>query len=132
MLHGDGLHAMSEPLVKKSWQIAAVAVAAVGLSALLFAFYWANRIFDDAFGEDYRLLESIHPGMTVEEVVGRLGPPDLQYSAESAPENYYVTGYAYKRRPITNMVYIYILTEPIGYVYFDRDERVEEMVIRGS
>ncbi len=70
--------------------------------------------------------------MSEDQVLTILGPPFKTYERDSAPEDYYVEGYAKKVRPITGKVFIYIGSEPILYVYFDESHRVEETFIGGS
>jgi hypothetical protein len=43
-----------------------------------------------------------------------------------------VKGYAFKERPITNKVLIYVRSEPIAYVYFDEHGKVAEVFVGGS
>jgi len=71
-------------------------------------------------------------GLTAAEVVERLGEPNHVYHADTAPEHYYVPGWGYRQRPITSMVHIFILGEPIGYVWYDEDGRVEDWYFGGS
>lgn len=84
------------------------------------------------FDAEYRKFEAVAVGWTEEQVVAHLGEPARVYTRETAPKDYFVKGYGYKSRPITNKVWIYIGSEPIAYVYFDLRERVEEVVVRGS
>jgi outer membrane protein assembly factor BamE (lipoprotein component of BamABCDE complex) len=94
--------------------------------------YVGQSIIEETFQEEYTLFRSIKVGMTELEVVRILGQPYKTYDAMSAPEDYYVQGYSYKRRPITNKVYIYVRTEPIVYIYIDKQGRVEEVFVGGS
>ncbi len=94
--------------------------------------YVAKVALDDVHGDEYELFQSVKIGMTEEEVVQLLGQPYKIYHATDAPENYYVDGYGYKERPITNKVFIYIASEPIAYVYFNHNNKVEEVVVGGS
>jgi outer membrane protein assembly factor BamE (lipoprotein component of BamABCDE complex) len=85
-----------------------------------------------AFKEEYETFRSVQPGMSEEQVIQLLGKPYKVYEKDTAPKNYYVEGYAFKQRPITNKVYIYVASEPIAYVYFNKDNKVEEIFIGGS
>lgn len=86
----------------------------------------------DAFDEEHKRFESIKPGMTESQVLALLGKPERMYEKSSAPKDYYVKGYAFKERLITNKVYIYIGKEPIAYIYFDDQNKVEEAFVGGS
>lgn len=84
------------------------------------------------FSEDYVPFLSVKGGMSEQEVVARLGPPDKVYDRETAPEDYYVPGHAYKKRRIGHKVYIYRGTEAVLYVYFNRQMIVEDVYVGGS
>lgn len=71
-------------------------------------------------------------GMSEEDVRGKLGQPYLEYTRQSAPEDYYEKGWTYKKRAISNKVLIYLRGETICYVYIDVSGRVEETFIGGS
>jgi len=79
---------------------------------------------------DYERLEVIQVGMTEEEVIKILGPPHKSFRKETAPKDYYVPGWSYKKRDITNKVLIYNFGEPIAYYYLDNN--VEDIYIGGS
>ena len=89
-------------------------------------------LVNTAFERDYSSFRSVKVGMAQEQVLQQLGEPYLSYERASAPENYYVSGYSYKRRPISERVLIYVGSEPILYVYVGSDGRVEETFIGGS
>jgi outer membrane protein assembly factor BamE (lipoprotein component of BamABCDE complex) len=84
------------------------------------------------FKAEYERFRSIKVGMTEQEVRDRLGSPTHVYERRSAPQNYYVKGYSFKDRLITNKVLIYIGSEPIAYVYIDDQNKVEEVFVGGS
>lgn len=86
----------------------------------------------DAFDEEYKRFQSIKPGMTDSQVLVLLGKPERMYEKGSAPKDYYIKGYAFKERPISNKVYIYVSKEPIAYIYFDDQNKVEEVFVGGS
>lgn len=92
----------------------------------------AREVFKAAWGEEYARFRAVKVGMTAEGVVEILGEPYKVYEAGSAPENYYVDGWEFKARPITNKVFIYIATEPIAYVWLNQENRVEEVFVGGS
>ena len=109
------------------------ALIAAGLLVLFLGLvYAAHIIVRDSFKEEYALFRSVKEGMTEEEVVKLLGEPHWAYSASDAPADYYVEGYARKKRPITNKVFIYIGSEPIAYIWFDHQNRVEDVFVGGS
>lgn len=85
-----------------------------------------------AFEEEYERFNSIAVGMTEQEVLERLGSPTLSYLSDDAPEDYYVEGYSFKKRPITHKVLIYVGSEPIAYIYLDKQEKVEDVFVGGS
>ena|SRR5687767_7395559 len=105
---------------------AALAVAYVGLSLL------AGVTTRALYREEYSSFKSIKRGMTEEQVVARLGKPQRVYERATAPREYYVEGYTFKRRNITSRVLIYIGSKPIAYVYLDRKNQVEEVFIGWS
>ena len=84
------------------------------------------------FKAEYDKLRSVQVGWTEEQVKAHLGEPWKVYTKDGAPEDYYVEGWAHKERPITNKVWIYIEDEPSAYVYFDAQNRVEEIFVGGS
>ena len=84
------------------------------------------------FENEYERFESVKVGMPEEEVTATLGKPRHVYSQADAPESYYVDGYSFKERKITNKVLIFVATEAIAYVYLDNNNEVEEVFIGGS
>ena len=76
--------------------------------------------------------QTITVGMTESAVTERLGQPLRRYRKESAPSPYYHSGYAYKERPISGGVLIYVGIETILYVYLDERGNVEEVFVGGS
>lgn len=103
--------------------------AALVVTALLLV---SAFVFHEAFKEEYEYFRVVKPGMSEAEVVKLLGQPYKVYEKATAPKNYYVEGYAFKERPITNKVFIYMGAEPIAYVYFDDKNQVEETFVGGS
>ena len=113
--------------MKPLWILAAIAGVLAGGLLLL-----AHFVFYAAFGDEYERFEAVEVGMTEGQVRELLGEPARVYEAETAPEEYYVDGWSYERRPITNKVFIYFSAEPIAYVWFDEENRVEEVFVGGS
>lgn len=87
---------------------------------------------DQAFRADYERFRSVRVGMTEQEVRNALGAPAQVYGRADAPEDYYVKGYSFRKRAITNKVLIYIAAEPIAYVYLDNQNKVEDVFVGGS
>lgn len=109
-----------------------IAVLLLIIAALVGFVLVAKVAVQNTFGEEYERFRQVEEGMTEEQVRSLLGEPYRQYSRDSAPADYYVDGYSFKRRPITQKVLIYVGTEPIAYIYLDREGRVEEVFIGGS
>ena len=80
----------------------------------------------------YKEYRKIKVGMTQDEVENILGEPYKIYFKDTAPKDYYIDGYYYKKRYIKNKVFIYIDGEPISYIYFNDDDNVEYVYIGGS
>jgi hypothetical protein len=72
-------------------------------------------------------------GLTEPEVIRLLGEtPAYRYERGDAPADYYVEGWARRERSITGSVLIFVLGEPICYVWLDQHGRVEDFFIGGS
>ncbi|MEX2093773.1 MAG: outer membrane protein assembly factor BamE [Pirellulales bacterium] len=84
------------------------------------------------FEDEYQRFESVKVGMSEEEVTATLGKPLHVYSKADAPESYYVEGYSFRKREITNKVLIFRATEAIAYVYLDHKNEVEKVFVGGS
>lgn len=65
-------------------------------------------------------------------VRSKLGSPYKEFERNSAPENYYVSGYRHKVRPISLKVLIYMGNDLILYLWIDKNGRVEDMFSGGS
>ena len=105
----------------------------IAIGALMVAFGLIGIIVTALFNNDSRVkkLRSMK-GRTDTEVLAALGQPTKIYEKATAPAEYYVSGYNFERRPITNKVFIYVHGEIIGYVYFDAANRVEYVYVGGS
>ena len=104
-----------------------VALCVLGLLAVgLFLWLW------DPFG--HREIEAkLHRGLTEPQVIRLLGAePTHVYDRESAPVDYYVEGWSRKERSITHRVLIFMLGEPICYVWLDDRGLVEDFFVGGS
>jgi len=84
------------------------------------------------FEDEYGRFESVKVGMSEEEVTASLGQPLHVYRKADAPQSYYVDGYSFKKREITNKVLIFVASEAIAYVYLDDKNEVEEVFVGGS
>lgn len=102
------------------------------LLAIGIAIYQGMEFIDETFQPQYERFREIKPGMDEPKVRSLLGEPQMIFYRETAPDGYYVDGYAYKQRPITNKVYIYVAGEPIAYIWFDAGDEVEEVFVGGS
>jgi outer membrane protein assembly factor BamE (lipoprotein component of BamABCDE complex) len=81
----------------------------------------------------YGKVTAITVGMTKAEVLQQLGAPTSLYRAGSAPENYYVEGYTFRRRPISGEVMIYLGgADMVAYIYIDKKGKVVDKFIGGS
>lgn len=94
--------------------------------------FGGGALLPDYFAEDRAQLAQAEVGMTEQEVRAILGAPHRVLEATSAPEDYYVDGWGYDERPISNKVHIYFGGEPIAYVYYDHNNHVEHVFVGGS
>ena len=79
------------------------------------------------------LATKLRLGLTEPEIVELMGrAPDHAYDRKSAPRDYYVPNYSRKERPIDNRVIVFILGQPIVYVWFDKAGRVEDYFVGGT
>jgi hypothetical protein len=81
---------------------------------------------------DYAEFREIRVGMSEAQVRSSLGTPLHEYTRDSAPASYYIKGWAYKERPISHKVLIYIRIEPIAYIWIDSGGLVEDVFVGGS
>lgn len=106
------------------------AVAAVGCFAV-----WLILVYvalEGWRGPTRRLWAQVAVGDTAESVIQRLGEPYRTVCCSEGNEDYYITGYGYKRRPISNRVLIYLKSDLVLYVWLDADDRVEETFVANS
>ncbi len=54
-----------------------------------------------------------------------LGAPKVEFGAEAAPADYYISGYGREIRPVTGRVLIYRRADMIFYVWIDEEGKVE-------
>lgn len=103
---------------------------------------WRNRLLVvvltvlcaacSGFEKYHREFDNVKVGMTEAQVIELHGQPFRLYTKSDAPVDYYVKGYSYKERAITNKVLIYVKVEPICYVYLDQNGLVEDVYVGGS
>jgi hypothetical protein len=85
------------------------------------------------FADDYRYFEdAVDIGVSEAEVRRVLGSPYLEYTKEAAPNPYYVEGWHFKKREISNKVLIYMRGEPICYIWINAAGAVEDFYLGGS
>lgn len=126
---GQRIHKIKMRLSKrKIWLLVVASATIIGALAVVFG----TRVINETFRKDYDLFGAVKVGMADEEVTNLLGNPYKIYYKGTAPTNYYVEGYTYKKRDIPNKVFIYIGAEPIAYIYFDSQNKVEDVFVGGS
>lgn len=107
--------------------------AAVTLMSFVLGFVVVNRSLETSRAPTRELWSKIVAGDSEARIRELLGSPLHEYTKDAAPEDYYVSGYGRKERPITGKVFIYMgKVDLILYVYFDPQGRVEETVVAGS
>lgn len=116
---------------RRRWPRAVRTLTTVAAVFWLF-FFGVGLLTPDYFAEERAHFAQAKVGMTEQEVRGALGPPQRVFEASRAPAHYYVDGWAYDERSISNKVHIYLGGEPIAYVYYDHDDRVEHVFVGGS
>jgi outer membrane protein assembly factor BamE (lipoprotein component of BamABCDE complex) len=100
---------------------------AIALALSIYAYRWKNA------SPEYIKAKQIKIGMDEKEVYKLLGQPFKIYEKETAPENYYLEGYAIRKRRITNRVLLYgVGPDEVWYIYIDRQNRVEYITRCGS
>lgn len=115
--------------MRGSW---CICVRVLALASVIACCGFAGCGPNPAFKDEYIRFASIEVGIHESEVREALGKPNYVYLEATAPKRYYVDGYSFKKRPITNKVLIYIAAEPIAYVYLDDNDKVEEVFVGGS
>ena len=61
-----------------------------------------------------------------------LGSHYKEFERTSAPENYYVSGWRHKVRPISSKILIYMGGDLVLYLWLDESGRVEDIFTGGS
>ena len=74
----------------------------------------------------HSLWDQARIGTTEAEVIRLLGKPQQVFESGTAPEDYYVSGYARRERAITGKVLIYRGADMVLYVWIDPQGKVEE------
>lgn len=106
-------------------------LSSIFIAVLLFGLHkWASQPYE-------RIENKIRNLKTEQMVINMLGPPHKVFLNNS--HNYYIKGYSYKRRDITNKVLVYfpsnnfdVVVDMVLYIYIDNDGNVEEYYIGGS
>lgn len=78
------------------------------------------------------LWSQLHMGNSEAYVRKLLGEPRYEYERDSAPVDYYVSGYGRCERAISNRVLIYFGNDLILYVYLNGDNEVEQLCSASS
>jgi hypothetical protein len=99
----------------------------IGLLVPLALFVTFLTILESSRSDTIVKWNQIQVGDTEVSVRSRLGEPNIEYARESAPTDYYVSGYRRRERPITNRVLIYMGADLVLYVWVDDAGRVEEL-----
>ena len=113
-------------MLDKFWAVL-VALMLGGITTLALALWlW------DPFGHR-EIKAKLQLGLNEAQVIELLGEkPAHTYDRESAPVDYYVEGWSRKERPITHRVLVFMLGEPICYVWLDERGLVEDFFVGGS
>ena len=102
------------------------------LVAVAAGVYSAKYLVGTTFEAEHRRFRTVQLGMTETQVRALLDEPYKVYGAAENQTRYYIPGYSYEQRPITNKVLIYVGTEAIAYIYLNHDDRVEHLFVGGS
>ncbi len=99
----------------------------VSIAAL---FYWANM----PYAEVKKIMREME---TEQDIIKKFGNPDHKFT--KADRDYYIKGYAYKEREITNKALVYFpmlgknnYHDIILYVYIDNKGEIENYFVGGS
>lgn len=104
------------------WISAGVLLLSLPLMSVAVALY--------IFRSDSRALwEQVRIGDTDASVREKLGKPYREYRRETAPHRYYVPGYRFREREITEAVLIYMGADLVLYVWINKEGRVEDKFI---
>ncbi len=103
----------------------------VGIAVCAWGFSVVGVRLRDPFGHEV-IRSKLALGLSRADVLSRLGEPSCVLERATTPDHYYVDGWAYKEREISNSVLVFLLGEPICYVWIDDDGRVEDYFVGGS
>jgi len=109
-----------------------IILSLIGLSVLALLTLMIETLMEDWRSDVRNTWNSVTIGDSEADVIEKLGEPALTYGGETAPADYYVSGWARKERPITGKVCIYMRKDLILYIWLDGEGRVEDMFIGGS
>lgn len=119
---------MLGPVSRRSLLLVGVVTLVVAIAGL----YFAERLVGAAFEAEYERFRAVQLGMTENQIRALMGEPYKLYGADRGQTDYYIPGYSYEQRRITNKVLIYIGTEAIAYIYLNDADRVEHLFVGGS
>lgn len=106
--------------------------AALGLIALLALFLLVRSVLENWRQPTRRLWAQVRVGDSAEQVERLLGKPLRRHAPTTTQPDYYLSGYAHKRRPITGEVLIYVSRDLVLYVWMNPAGRVEEVFVGSS
>jgi len=112
---------------RPSWWTIIVVVLGVVVTVCIF-----GEMLRDFRSDTVAQWSQVHLGDTEESIRASLGSPYRAYTLDSAPIDYYISGYRWRERQITNRVLIYMGADMVLYVWIDRNGRVEDMFSGGS
>ncbi len=78
------------------------------------------------------LWSKVEVGASESSVRAMLGNPFREYTRESAPERYYISGYGHKERAISGKALIYSGADMVNYVWISNLGVVEDLYRAGS
>lgn len=110
-----------------------VLLAALAVSALVGAGLLYFRPFGSFELEREALRAKIRLGMSEEQLIRSLGPPDQVQSTRTGQQTCQFPGFSHAQKLISNRCLIYLGNQDaIAYVYVDKRGSVEDVYIGGS